>query len=251
MSSRETTRYTLVGTPFSTFTRTIALTLLYKSLDFTQIKVYPHSEEAKTAHPFGIIPTLIIEESKGVDDGKEGYEDNSVKLCETQAIIRYIDRIKPNPTLHYDEFSLGKGILEEKMWEYVSFVSSYGFPTIEHGLVKPRLKHLESGLASDAITPLLAHNIPQLHTFLSITETVLPGSRSSYPKFMFTDTHPTYADFYLFPILADLRPLPEWISGVLEHEYGQRMNDWMDSMDGLDCVNRTKEGTLSAGVGIS
>ncbi|PPQ84965.1 hypothetical protein CVT25_004480 [Psilocybe cyanescens] len=87
-----------------------------------------------------------------------------------------------------------------------------GFPTIEHGLVKPRFKHLASGLSPAAITPLLTPSLPALANFLDITAQCLPSSPPSSPShpippFLFAP-HPTYADLDLFPILADLRRTP-------------------------------------------
>jgi glutathione S-transferase len=47
-----------------------------------------------------------------------------IRLCESQAIVRYIDRVAPEPSLHLRP---GKGVaLEEKMWEFVSLVASFG-----------------------------------------------------------------------------------------------------------------------------
>jgi glutathione S-transferase len=103
--------YTLVGTPFSTFTRTIALGLNYKSLEFKQIDTKPHEPAAKQHHPFGFLPTLVLH--------GEGGED--VLLRESQAIARYIDRIASEPTLHDTD-----GVVPEKMWEVVSLCASFG-----------------------------------------------------------------------------------------------------------------------------
>ena len=110
--------YTIIGTPFSTFTRTITLGLQYKGLRYNQIATVPHSEVASDCHPFGYLPTLIINK---VDDS-----DRSIhtKLSESQAIVRYLDRIAPEPTLQLVEGS--SQVLPEKMWEFVSFAASYG-----------------------------------------------------------------------------------------------------------------------------
>lgn len=103
--------YTLIGTPFSTFTRTIALGLNYKSVAFKQVDVKPQDPIAKHHHPFGYLPTLVIHG----DDGKDVY------LRESQAIARYIDRVAPEPTLDDAESAV-----PEKMWEFVSLVASFG-----------------------------------------------------------------------------------------------------------------------------
>ena len=84
--------YTVIGTPFSTFTRTITLGLQYKGLEYDQLPTTPQSQLAQENHPFAYLPTLVIHEIDGKRVG--------VKLRESQAIVRYIDRIAPEPSLH-------------------------------------------------------------------------------------------------------------------------------------------------------
>ena len=106
--------YTIIGTPISTFTRTITLGLQYKGLKYNQIATVPHSQAALDSHPFGYLPTLIIKVDGNIDS----------KLSESQAIVRYLDRIAPEPTLQLVDGS--SQLLPEKMWEFVSFTASYG-----------------------------------------------------------------------------------------------------------------------------
>ena len=108
------TTYTIIGTPFSTFTRTITLGLQYKGLKYNQIATVPYSQVALDSHPFGYLPTLIIKVDGNID----------LKLSESQAIVRYLDRIAPEPTLQLVDGS--SQLLPEKMWEFVSFTASYG-----------------------------------------------------------------------------------------------------------------------------
>jgi glutathione S-transferase len=103
--------YTLVGTPFSTFTRSIALGLHYKSVPFQQTANKPHEPIADKHHPFGFLPTLVIH-TPGASD---------VYLRESQAIARYIDRIAPEPSLQDPQAAI-----PEKMWEFVSLCGAYG-----------------------------------------------------------------------------------------------------------------------------
>ena len=105
--------YTIIGTPFSTFTRTITLGLQYKGLKYNQIATVPHSQIALDSHPFGYLPTLIIKDDR-----------SDIKLSESQAIVRYLDRIAPEPTLQLVDGS--SQLLPEKMWEFVSLTASFG-----------------------------------------------------------------------------------------------------------------------------
>lgn len=112
----EETPYTLIGTPFSTFTRTIALGLQYKGLKFKQIATRAQTDIARANHPFAYLPTLIIHQL----DGKKA----DVKLRESQAIVRFIDRVEPEPSLQAQPGSHVE--IEEKMWEFVSLAASFG-----------------------------------------------------------------------------------------------------------------------------
>lgn len=52
----------------------------------------------------------------------------------------------------------------------------------------------------------------------------------------------SWADFFLYPLLADLRMVPEWREVV-----SLRMSAWIETMDKLPAVEATKAGTLSVG----
>ncbi|KAF4613213.1 hypothetical protein D9613_010918 [Agrocybe pediades] len=225
--------YTVVGTPFSTFTRTITLGLQYKGLEYNQLATPPQTELALENHPFGYLPTLIIHELEL--EGKRVTQD--IKLRESQAIVRFIDRVAPEPSLHM-EGGTGGVVLEEKMWEFVSFVASFGFPSMEGGVVKPQVKALDEGKQTDAeVRQSIASGVEQTRKFLALAESLMVNSSD----YLFGD-HPTWADFFLFPIMADLRMVPEWKEVVSE-----RLVRWMEKMDGLEAVKATKEGTLSVG----
>ncbi|KAI6125926.1 hypothetical protein EV401DRAFT_2055492 [Pisolithus croceorrhizus] len=181
--------FTVIGTPFSTFTRTITLGLHYKGLPFSQIRVLPHSETADEYHPFGYLPTLAIEVN-----GREG----TLKLRESNAIARYLDRVAPQPSLCICAGD-GHAVIEEQMWEFVSMVASYGFPAVETGVVKPRVALSDEGKATDA----------------EIRESIRPGveAEAMSPEGYVFGEKLSWADFFLYPLLADLRAIPE--SGVL------------------------------------
>jgi len=109
--------YTVIGTPFSTFTRTITLGLHYKGLEFIQKPTLPQSELALEAHPFGYLPTLLVHELNG--------RDVNIKLRESQAIAHFIERVAPEPALVLPLVADGP-TLQEKVWEFVSITASFG-----------------------------------------------------------------------------------------------------------------------------
>lgn len=242
----------VVGTPFSTFTRTITLGLHYKGIPFEQISTLPHSDVAREAHPYGYLPTLII----------EGPAGKPTRLSESQAIVRYLDRVFPEPTLHFKPSPISTGVqLEEKMWEVVSLTASFGkytlrpsklsasrdliiwfllntspgFPTIEVDVIKPHLKALKDGVSEREILDGNREGLSKITEFLDIIDQrTVPNAR-----YLFGD-QPTWADFYLYPLLADLRALPEWNLAV-----ECRFEKWMKVMDSLDAVKKTFAGTLA------
>jgi glutathione S-transferase len=55
-------------------------------------------------------------------------------------------------------------------------------------------------------------------------------------------TKPSWADFFLYPLLADLRMIPEW-----REVASPRILAWINAVDELPVAKATKAGTLSAG----
>ncbi|KAG9127857.1 hypothetical protein FRC07_008303 [Ceratobasidium sp. 392] len=217
--------YTLIGTPFSTFTRTIAIALIEKGIPFKQIRTVPHSELAEQHHPYGYLPILVIPLPNGTD----------VHLRESQAIAVYLDRVAPNPTLDLDETET---CVPEKMWEFVSLVVSYGYPAIKTGVVQPRVNGLDA--CKFTMTEIRqqikqAGGIDKLKEFLAKIEPLF------MPKgpYIF-GSRLTWADAFLYPLIADLLTVPE---GMF---VSTRLLKWAKSMELVGGVQKTFEGTLAA-----
>lgn len=219
--------YTIIGTPFSTFTRSITLGLTYKGIPFTQVRCVPHSDTAYDNHPFGFLPTLIIHEI----DGKTV----NLKLRESVSIARYIDKIAPEPSLHISPGD-GKAIIEEQMWEFVSLAGAHGFPAVEKGVVKPRVAATDAGQLTDsAIREQIKPAVEHLRRLLGKIEELMAEEGYVFGSKL------SWADFFLFPLLADLKAIPE---GEL---LSPRMLNWMEEMNKLEAVKATTPGTLSVG----
>lgn len=228
--------YTVVGTPFSTFTRSITLGLTHKNLPFKQTSTLPRSDLARQHHPLGFIPTLIIHTTDG-----EGNEID-IKLRESQAIARFIDRIASDqPSLNVHEqgtTSFTESIEHARVWEFVSLVASSGFPAIEVGVVKPRLSAMIEGrLNAEAMDALTVPGIPAMKRFFQVAESLVRKDT----LYLFAE-HPTWADFFLYPLLADLKAIPQW--SVVESD---RIKNWMQAMEELPAARSTHAGTLLAG----
>ncbi|KAG6371472.1 hypothetical protein JVT61DRAFT_9502 [Boletus reticuloceps] len=112
-----------------------------------------------------------------------------------------------------------------------------GFPAVEQGVVKPRVAATDRrGTLSDAeIRRTIAPAVAQLRAFLDKIE-----AHMSPEGYVFGEKL-SWADLFLYPLLADLRAIPE---GEI---MSPRLVGWMDKMDQLDAVEKTRAGTLSVG----
>lgn len=119
----------------------------------------------------------------------------------------------------------------------INLVWSAGFPIVERGIVKPRIKAEEGKLGDEEVRKQIKAGVVQLKEYLTFVESLMAPSTDGY---LFGEK-PTWADFYLFPLLADLRTVPEW------EVVSERLIAWTKKMDGLPAVKETSAGTLSVG----
>ena len=77
-------RFVVHSHPGSPFGRSVMATLEEKGTSFRLARLVPKSPEHLAMHPFGRIPI---------------FEDDGFRLYETQAILRYLDRVLPTPPL--------------------------------------------------------------------------------------------------------------------------------------------------------
>ena len=107
---------------------------------------------------------------------------------------------------------------------------------IETTAVNPRVKALDEGTLSEAeIQGQIKAGVVELERYLAVAESLMAPD-----DFVFGEQL-TWADFFLFPLLADLRAVPEW------RLVSDRLKRWAAQMDTLDAVKATAEGTLSVG----
>ncbi|CAE6470753.1 unnamed protein product [Rhizoctonia solani] len=217
--------YTLIGTPFSTCTRTIAVALIEKGVPFKQVKAPPRSDVAGEFHPFGQLPVLVIPRPNGQD----------VYLRENQAIAQYLDRMAPTPTLDLEETD---ACVPEKMWEFVTLIVRFGYPAIITSVVQPRVDGLDA--CKHTMTEIRqqikqAGGIDQLKDFLAKIEPMfMPEGPYIFGSRM------TWADVFFYPLIADLMTVPEsmFISA--------RILKWAKVMELGKGVQQTFPGTLAA-----
>lgn len=99
------------------------------------------------------------------------------------------------------------------------------------------MKALQDGTPEAEILKSNTAEVSKVADFFKVIE------QRSIPetRFLFGE-HPTWADFYMYPLLADLRALPEWE----EASRAGRFRQWMVAMDELDSVKATFSGTLAS-----
>ena len=93
----------------------------------------------------------------------------------------------------------------------------------------------ERKLSEEEIRQQIEGGVVKLKDFLTLVESLMAPDGFAFRK------HPSWADFFLFPLIADLRALHEW------NVVGRRLNDWMGKMDELPAVKETTLGTLAVG----
>ena len=102
---------TIHGIPGSPFLRTVEITLHEKGVEYELEALAPgeHKQPEHLArHPFGRVPT---------------FEHNGFQIYETQAIIRYLDEVFPNPSL-----TPGNPRQRTRMNQAIGIIEWYLFP---------------------------------------------------------------------------------------------------------------------------
>lgn len=208
----EPIKYTLMGIPFSTYTRTVAMGLHELKIPFTQVPVPPHSKEILEYNPFGRLPVLLLEHS-----GK------TMSMFESDSIVRYLDSADDRIL----RFPAEDMVTNQKVEEWIGIITNYVFPAVEKEVVKPYLADKSADLST---------GIKAMHSVLAILETRMGG-----PYLMGFRT--TWGDLFLYPILADLAATP------YGHELDRytKLSAWLSRMQKRSTAKLTYEGTLAAG----
>ena len=209
----------VIGTPFSTFTRTITMSLHEKQAQFKQHDCMPHSAPVLEHSPFGFIPIFI-----------HNTEFNKLVLYETLAISRYIDvtfegyLLRPNDLL--DNVEVDK---------WISIASSVVFNTLEHGVIKPRLSAQKNEKSEIEIKNIVQSGVEKAESLFSKLEQLFAGPYVCGDEL-------TWADLFLYPPFADYEAIPE---GKQLKNY-PKLSAWLDTMRERESVRLTFDGTFSS-----
>jgi glutathione S-transferase len=190
--------------PGSPFSRAVLATLEEKGARYRLVPVVPgtlHSAQHLSRHPFGRVPVL---------------EHGDFRLYETQAILRYLDRVLPEPPLTPADprrAARMDQLMNVNDWYLFNGCGSViGFQRI----VGPRLM----GLTPDEAA--IAAALPRARTVFE----ELAGQLGSQPYF--TGDTLTLADLQLAPQLDFLQQTPEWESLSASHP---NLGRWLARMN--------------------
>jgi glutathione S-transferase len=179
----EFTVYSIPGSPFG---RAVLATLEEKAATYRLMPVAPgtlRSPEHLARHPFGRVPVL---------------EHNGFSLYESQAILRYLDRVLPAPALTPGDCKAAARMdqaMNVNDWYLFQGVANV---IIFHRVVGPRLM----GLTPDEAAIEAA--MPKAHTVF--TELARLLGEQPY----FTGDAVSLADLLIAPQLAFFNQTPEW-----------------------------------------
>jgi glutathione S-transferase len=175
--------YSIPGSPFG---RAVLIALEEKAVPYHLVPVPPNTlrtPEHLSRHPFGRVPVL---------------EHGDFRLCETQAILRYLDRVLPQPALSpADPRAVARmdQLMNVSDWYVFQGVGNViGFQRI----VAPRVM---GRMADEAA---IAAALPRARQVFEALAALLGGDP------YFAGAHFTLADVLLAPQLDFLGQTPEW-----------------------------------------
>ncbi|CAO3642512.1 unnamed protein product [Mucor hiemalis] len=191
-------KLTLVGAPFSTFSRTVRMAFHFLKIDYSFEHAMPHTKLAYKYNPFGRIPSLLVGDKP---------------IFESAAICDYIDTTF--------EFDLTPKDLETrlKVDQMISVLCDYIFHHVVFGVAKPREQFESEKKTEDEISKLLQKKLEKAGKILSAVDSMVVG------PFLCGD-NVTWADYFVYPAMADLFALPE---GKYLSEKAPKLHSWFET----------------------
>lgn len=236
----------LFGERASALTRTIHLALTELNIHFVWITRASHSDDTSSRHAYASTPLLVHR-----PDGLYTRSEDVVSLSGAFAIRRYIDEllaplaIRSGKGLKFLTPPLGVSsgtvepcsvIARAKLDALVAKFSHTIIPTLDSTYMKPASLLAKQGQHPESINTSLAEGLARIHSLLEIvqpqaaTQWILPGTTNQL----------TWADLFLYPILADLRasPAAHFVSG--DSPNFTWLAAWLQRMDQRESVQLAK-----------
>lgn len=201
--------HTIPGSPAA---RAVMATLIEKGASFRLVGLAPRAHKMEphlSRHPFGKMPVL---------------EHNDFTLYETQAILRYLDRVVPSPPLVPEEprdaarMDQIMGISDWYLFQGVNNVIGF------HRVVAPRLL----GLAPDEAA--ISEAMPRAHVVFEELSRLLGH------KAYLASQRVTLADLMVAPHMDFLSQTPEW--SLLTRDRSNLV-EWLGRMNERKCLSAT------------
>ena len=172
---------TVVGTPRSTYVRTVRMALAEKRLEYTFDPAPPHSPSVDVISPYGRIPV---------------FSDGETSLFETSAIVRYLDE-----TFEGTPLLAPSARLRAQMEQWVSMINCHAYDAMIRRFVLHYVFPKGEGGAPDRKT--IDAVLPEIEHLLGILDKAY-GARN-----VLVGDGVTMADLFLAPIVAYLGMFPE------------------------------------------
>ncbi|CAF1337333.1 unnamed protein product [Rotaria sp. Silwood1] len=122
--------------------------------------------------------------------------------------------------------------------------SNYVFNSVEPPVIKARLKFEKDQKQENEIASLLTDSVQQLHQILTKLEQY--SALKDNKQFLAGDNI-TWADFFCYPPLADLRAINEGKCIQGESAQFTKLAAWMNRMETIESVKKTMKDTLQDG----
>lgn len=198
--------------PGSPFGRSVLATLVEKNAAFRFVAVEPRSIKSQpylSMHPFGRVPVL---------------EHDGFRLYETQAILRYLDRVLPAPALTptdpQDAARMDQllGICDWYLHQGVGNVIAF------QRIVRPRIM----GMPADEAA--IAEAVPRAHIVFGELSRLLGGN--SY----LVGAQVSLADILLASHMEFMSQTPEWAQLIADRP---NLPDWLARMTARESFHAT------------
>ncbi len=207
---------TLYGPAYSTYTRSVRLTLEEKGVDYNLVEVDflqgPMPVEQVERHPFGKVPA---------------FEHDGFEFYEVTAIIRYIDEEFDGPSLQPESAKE-----RARMNQFISIIDSYTYSCTVGQLVIQRIVMPMLGEQPDE--DAISAAMPEISKCMGI----IAGLRAD-KKFLVSD-HVTLADLHLAPIFDYFQNTPD-SDPILQENPGLR--SWWAEMSERESMKKTQLST--------
>jgi glutathione S-transferase len=203
--------FVIHGLPFSPYVRAVRMMIAEKGAE-ARVELPAgggiKSAEHRQLHPFGRMPA---------------FEHKDFRLYETQAILRYLDRILPDPPM-----TPADPRLEARMNQICGVLDHYVFPDIGGGICFGRLVAPKFGMPTDEAK--IAESIPKARICLAELANLLGDQ-----PFMAGSTI-SIADILLAPHLAFLSMTPEGPPLLAEQP---ELAAWLNRMMARPCMQNS------------